>query len=142
MNQIKPLNGGDQVPHFTLNDHKGDLFNLCEVPGKKPRVAYFNPKNELCGFAADACAFRDHPRAFPDAGATVIRISSGGADSSVSIRDRHAFNKFLVPEVKTIRYTFVTGKNGAITNVFQVRFAEGSHLTTALQALRNLSSYN
>lgn len=147
-----PLQKGDQVPHFELQDQNGELFSSSTVIGKKPVVVYFYPKDETPGCTAEACSFRDSYEDFLALGAEVIGISSDSIKSHQRFAKRHQLPFVLLADTQkkvqrlfklpkllfglyTKRITFVIDATGKVIYVHDSVFAN-SHIKKALRSLQ------
>ncbi|CAM4408069.1 peroxiredoxin Q/BCP [Pedobacter westerhofensis] len=109
---------GDQVPHFTLKDQNGENFAIRDYIGKKKMIIFFYPKDESAVCTKEACAFRDSYQYFEEAGAIVIGINSGSAESHKAFAQHHNLNFTLLsdPENKVLKlfgiknFLFLTGR--------------------------------
>jgi peroxiredoxin Q/BCP len=68
------LEPGKESPDFTLLNDEGSEVRLSDFRGM-PVVLYFYPKDDTEGCTKEACDFRDHWRAFQQAGAVILGVS-------------------------------------------------------------------
>ena len=85
----KPLEVGDKVPEFSLQDQNGDEFKIGDYLGKSPMVIYFYPKDDTPGCTREACSFRDSFEEFSDRNVQVIGISADDVESHRNFAKKH-----------------------------------------------------
>lgn len=146
------LKTGDTVPHFTLKDQNGNVFDITALVGQKPFVIYFYPKDYTPGCTAEACSFRDRYEDFKDLGAEVIGISSDSEHSHHKFASKYRlpFTLLSDPEQKVSklfgiknylfgiipgRETYVFDNQGKVIMVFNSIKAT-HHIEKALSALK------
>jgi peroxiredoxin Q/BCP len=78
---------GDQTPNFTLPAPTGEMVSLSGFRGREV-VLFFYPKDNSPVCTAEACSFRDGHKAFREASAEVIGISSDSPESHRRFADR------------------------------------------------------
>jgi len=102
----------------------------------------------------EACSFRDSHKAFRDAGAEVIGISSNSPESHRRFADRYRLPFLLLSDMhgdvrerygvpKTFglipgRVTYLIDREGVVRHVFSSQFEPARHVTEALTVLRTL----
>jgi thioredoxin-dependent peroxiredoxin len=153
--QDNTLKIGDTVPLFSLRDQNDSLFNLSDYTGKKILVIYFYPKDESSGCTKEACSFRDNYNEFTKAGAMVVGINSGSADSHRNFAQHHQLPFTLLSDpgnkvlkmfgVKsrffiTGRETFVIDKSGKIAFIFDSFLHATDHEKEALSFIKKLQA--
>jgi thioredoxin-dependent peroxiredoxin len=149
--QDSALKIGDPVPRFSLRDQNDSLFNLSDYAGKKILVIYFYPKDESSGCTKEACSFRDNYNEFIKAGAMVVGVNSGSADSHREFAQHYQLPFILLSDpgnkvlkmfgVKskffiTGRETFVIDKSGKIAFIFDSFLHATDHEKEALSFIK------
>lgn len=66
---------GQQAPDFEATDQHGARLRLADLRGRWV-VLYFYPVDDTPGCTAEACGFRDDAKAFEEAGAVVVGVST------------------------------------------------------------------
>ncbi len=84
------LSAGEIAPSFTLHTDSGSEVTL-PVPGDKPTVLFFYPKDDTPGCTIECKEFRDARAAFQDK-AHVFGISPDDVASHQAFRDKYALN--------------------------------------------------
>lgn len=150
-NDMETLKIGDPVPHFVLKDQEGRDVDIATYIGKKKLVIYFYPKDESPGCTKEACAFRDSFADYTDAGATVIGINSGSAESHRAFAEKHGLPFTLLSDpgnrvlklfgVKNVlfltgRETFVVGLDGKIAFKYRALMNATEHNDKVLEFLK------
>jgi len=146
---------GDKAPDFTLPDQEGNAVRLADFITKNAVVLYFYPKDNSTGCTVEACTFRDSYKAFQEAGATVIGVSTDSVESHkefaqkfqlpfvlLSDRDRKVHQLYGISNVLGIipsRETFVIDRAGIVRHRFVSQINMVRHATEALQVLQTLS---
>jgi thioredoxin-dependent peroxiredoxin len=150
------LKTGDKIPHFTLPDQAGNLFNIETLLTKKSLVIYFYPKDETAGCTKQACAFRDNYQDFKEAGAEVIGISSDSEASHENFAIHHKLPFILLSDTEgTVRtqfgvptdllgllpgrVTYIIDKQGVIKYIFNSQVRIGKHISESLRILQGLN---
>jgi len=72
---MKSLEVGDQVPHFSVVDDRGQMQSLSDYVGKK-LVLFFYPKANTPGCTAEVCDLRDHFSELKNAGYALLGVSA------------------------------------------------------------------
>jgi thioredoxin-dependent peroxiredoxin len=149
--QDSTLKIGDPAPMFSLRDQNDSLFNLSDYAGKKILVIYFYPKDESSGCTKEACSFRDNYNEFIKAGAMVVGVNSGSADSHRKFAQHYQLPFTLLSDpgnkvlkmfgVKskffiTGRETFVIDKSGKIAFIFDSFLHATDHEKEALSFIK------
>jgi peroxiredoxin Q/BCP len=149
MNQIKI---GSLIPHFTLPDQNGKMFDINSVLGKKNLVIYFYPKDDSPGCTAQACSFRDQFEVFKEVDAEVIGISGQSVESHKEFALKHRLTYTLLSDegnkirkqfgVPTSffgllpgRVTYVADKTGKVIYTFNSQLNVTKHVDEALRIL-------
>lgn len=86
-----PLAVGDRIPSFIIHDHDGVELNSEDLIGT-PFVLYFYPKDDTPGCTKEACAFRDHRKAFEELNMIVIGVSPDSQSSHVDFVNKFGLN--------------------------------------------------
>jgi peroxiredoxin Q/BCP len=68
------LQEGDPAPEISLPSETGEILNLSDLKGKRV-VLFFYPKADTPGCTKEACAFRDHSKAFAKSNTVIVGIS-------------------------------------------------------------------
>lgn len=145
---------GDRAPDFTLPAQDGSEVSLKDFIGKKNVVLYFYPKDNTGGCTREACAFRDSYKAFSEAGAEVLGVSSDSEKSHEEFAGKHQLPFKLLADkdgkvrklygVPTTigmlpgRVTYVIDKNGVVRLTFNSQLNAEKHVTKALEILKEL----
>lgn len=150
----KEIKTGDQVPHFTLKNQRGEDFSTERLLGKKNMVIYFYPKDETKVCTIEACSFRDNYEVFQELDCEVIGISNDGEKSHRSFAANHSLPFILLSDEKNRvrklfgvpkdflglmpgRYTYVVNKAGEVIFVFNSALNGQKHVEEALRVLKN-----
>jgi peroxiredoxin Q/BCP len=148
----KELVVGDKMPAFSLADQDGKVFNSADYAGKSFLVIYFYPKDESMVCTKEACSFRDSFDEFTKAGAKVIGINAGTAESHKSFRDHYKlpFTLLADPDNKvyhlfgvknkmfmTGRETFVIDMRGKVAFTYEAMMQGKKHSDDALAFIKN-----
>ncbi len=134
------LQNGDQAPHFSAFDEKGNKVALKDYSGKK-LVLFFYPKASTPGCTVEACNLRDNYHLFLEKGYAVLGVSADSAKRQQNFSAKYnlpfplladedksvieAFGvwgpkKFMGKEYEGIhRTTFVIDENGVIEEVIK-----------------------
>ena len=148
---------GQPAPTFNLPSSTGDSIDLASFAGKKTVVLYFYPKADTPGCTKEACGFRDALADFDQANIAVLGISPDGENDVTKFSDKFHLNFPLLADgdhavaeqygvwgeksmygktyMGASRTTFVIGKDGKITHVFEKVKPEG-HDQEVLSVLR------
>lgn len=138
---------GDQAPDFNLPASTGGTVSLADFAGKMPLVLYFYPKADTPGCTTEACGFRDAIADYSSAGVAVLGISPDPLEDVQKFSNKFALNfplladadhavseKYGVWQKKqmagreymgVVRTTFVIGRDGKISHVFEKVRPEG-----------------
>ena len=146
------LKVGDVAPDFELPTADGKKFKLSSYKGKGPIVAFYYPADSTPGCTKEACQFElDGPK-FKKLGATVIGISSGGADSKKKFASENSLSMPLLidagDKVRTLwgvpkalfgalpgRVTYVLDKSGKVISITDDLVNTSKHVEESLKAL-------
>jgi len=135
---MKSLEIGDQVPHFSVVDDRGDTQSLSDYAGKK-LVVFFYPKANTPGCTAEACDLRDHYTELKKAGYALLGVSADSVNKQRKFSEKFDFpfplladeekevinafgvwgpKKFMGKEYDGIhRKTFIVDEEGKIARV-------------------------
>jgi thioredoxin-dependent peroxiredoxin len=142
---------GEAAPLFTLPDQFGVPFSLEAALNTSAVVLFFYPKDDTPHCLAEACGFRDNLKAFQDAGALVVGISSDNQSSHGRFAEKHQLTFPLLAdeqgEVRRLygvpmtlgilpgRVTYVIHRDGRILNRIVSQFRPLDHIDQALKCL-------
>ncbi len=76
-----------KAPALELPSTDGATFNLSAARGA-PVVVFFYPKDNTPGCTTEAAGFRDHFKAFTQAGAIIVGVSRDSLKSHASFREK------------------------------------------------------
>lgn len=135
---MKSLEIGDQVPHFSVVDDRGEIQSLSDYTGKK-LVVFFYPKASTPGCTAEACDLRDHYTELKNAGYALLGVSADSVNKQRKFSEKFDFpfplladeekevinafgvwgpKKFMGKEYDGIhRKTFIVDEEGKIARV-------------------------
>lgn len=149
---------GQSAPTFTLPSSTGKPIDLASFAGKKTVVLYFYPKADTPGCTVEACGFRDAIADYDKGNIAVLGISPDPEEDVTKFAQKFNLNfpllgdadhaiaeKYGVWQEKSmygkkymgvVRTTFVIGKDGKITRVFEKVKPEGheKEVIAAIQA--------
>lgn len=106
MQQIKV---GDAIPHFSLPDQYGKIFDISSVLGSKKLVIFFYPRDGSLNCTREACYFRDLSEAFEETEAVIIGISAQSVESHKNFAESNKLN-----------YTLLSDENNTVRKLFGV----------------------
>jgi peroxiredoxin Q/BCP len=149
------LTAGTTAPDFTAPLDDGSSFTLSASRGRKHVVLYFYPKDFTAGCTAQACSCRDSYGAIAAHDAIIVGVSSDGADSHASFKERHGLPfplvadrdgwlrerydvKGWIPWVPP-RITYVSDKEGVIRAAIRHDFRVREHAPEAVAMLEQLA---
>ena len=89
---------GEQAPHFSLANQRGELVTLEQFKGTKNVVVYFYPKAMTPGCTVQACGIRDTNAEFTALDTVVIGISPDSVDRLVKFEDKQELNFTLLSD--------------------------------------------
>lgn len=141
-----PIDIGDRIPDFTLNDEAGNRVNSSDFAGSR-LILFFYPKAMTPGCTTEACDFRDNYGAFIDAGYAVIGVSPDPPESNARFKEKERLSFPLLSDQDhtlaaqlgawgtkknygkeyegLIRSTFVVGPDGTMEMVYRNVRAKG-----------------
>lgn len=148
---------GDSAPDFDVPSSAGKNITLKQFQRKKKVVLYFYPKDDTPGCTVEACGFRDQFKDIEKAGAVVLGVSPDGDKAHqkfitkydlpfilLSDEDKAVCKAYGVWVKKSMygreymgvaRTTFIIGKNGKITHIFE-KVKPNGHTAEILEALK------
>ena len=140
------LNVGDPAPDITVQDDRGNPFQLSSLRGKTV-VLYFYPKADTPGCTKESCGFRDNASEIGRRGAVIIGVSPDAPDAQAKFKakyeltfplladeDHRVAEAFDVWKEKSMygktymgveRTTFIIGPDGTIAKIFNKVKPEG-----------------
>jgi peroxiredoxin Q/BCP len=147
---VKPVQVGDMIPHFSLPDQNGNMFDINKVLGKKKLVIFFYPKDGSLNCTREACYFRDLSEAFDEVDAVLIGISGQSVESHRKFAEEHRLNYTLLSDeqdkVRKLfavpswgfglvpgRVTYVADKSGKVVFIVDSQFNTQRHVDEALK---------
>lgn len=141
---------GDAAPSFTATTHDGRRVESTGGPRPRALVVYFYPRDETPGCTREACSFRDASRAFDEAGADIVGVSTDTKAAHEGFASHHGLTFGLIADPRgqlaaafgldasggfAPRATFVIGRDGHIARVFPNVSVDG-HADAVLAAVR------
>ncbi len=141
---------GDAAPSFTATTHDGRHIESNGAPRPRALVVYFYPRDETPGCTREACSFRDASRAFDEAGADIVGVSTDTKAAHEGFATHHGLTFGLIADPRgqlaaafgldasggfAPRVTFVIGRDGHIARVFPNVSVDG-HADAVLAAVR------
>lgn len=143
---------GMPLPAVSSSSQTGEHVNLAELRGK-PVVVYFYPKDDTPGCTVEAQEIRDAWQEIQKTQAVVVGVSSDDDASHRAFAEKHALPFLLLPDPdhhiarafgvalnekgRTLRTSFVFGRDGRLAKVFPsvTPQGHGRELLAALEAL-------
>lgn len=148
---------GEKPPVFALPSSDGKTIDLASLLGKQTIVLYFYPKADTPGCTTQACGFRDSASAYKKAGAMILGISPDPIDHVTKFAEKFNLNFPLLADADhviserygvwqeksmygkkymgVVRTTFLIGKNGKISHVFE-KVKPAGHEAEVLEQLQ------
>jgi thioredoxin-dependent peroxiredoxin len=146
---------GNEAPHFTLPNERGEQISLAQFKGKKV-VLYFYPKDMTPGCTTEACDFRDAHEDFSALNTVIIGVSPDATARHTKFIDKYELPfSLLADEAHTaaesygvwqlkknfgkeymgiVRSTFLIDEEGIVTNEWRnVRVKD--HIKAVLETL-------
>jgi thioredoxin-dependent peroxiredoxin len=153
--KVKPTQVGSIIPHFSLPDQNGNLFDINSVLGKKNLVIYFYPKDDSPGCTAEACSFRDQFEVFNEANAVIIGISAQSVESHKKFAEKYRLSYTLLSDqgnkIRKLfgvpsnlfglipgRVTYIADKTGKVLYIFNSQAQATKHVDEALRILKSI----
>ena len=145
------LAAGDAAPSFRATTHDGHAVESTGGPRPRALVVYFYPRDETPGCTREACAFRDAFRAYTDAGADIVGVSTDTKQAHEGFAQHHQLPFGLIADPQgqlarafgldasggyAPRTTFVIGRSGRVARVFEGVRVDG-HADEVLAAVRS-----
>lgn len=147
----QPLQIGDKLPHFILNDQNHFPVDISTLTGKF-LVLYFYPKDDTPGCTKEACSFRDSFGKLVDAGANVYGVSSDSPESHIKFKTKYKLPFSLLSdtngELRKLlgvptdlfgllpgRVTYIFNPEGQLVHVFDSQFSPEKHVQEALNVI-------
>ena len=106
---MQPIKVGDTIPHFSLPDQDGNIFDISSVLGKKKLVIFFYPQDGSLNCTREACYFRDMSETFEETDAVIIGISAQSVESHKNFAEANKLN-----------YTLLSDGNNTVRKLFGV----------------------
>jgi peroxiredoxin Q/BCP len=150
------IQSGMAAPDFELLDENSKTHKLTDYRGKNV-VLYFYPKDDTPGCTTEACAFRDAFKDYSDAGVVILGVSADDPKSHAKFKAKYHLTFSLLADVDhkvceaygvwgkkkmmgreydgIFRTTFLIGKDGKITKVFENVKPDG-HSAEVLSAIK------
>ncbi|HWA73455.1 MAG TPA: peroxiredoxin [Polyangiaceae bacterium] len=143
---------GMPLPDVSGTAQTGELVKLSDLKGK-PVVVYFYPKDDTPGCTVEAQEIRDAWQDIQKTQALVVGVSSDDDASHRAFAEKHALPFLLLPDPdhhiarafgvalnekgRTVRTSFVFGRDGRLVKVFPAVTPKGHgrELLETLQAL-------
>ncbi|HEV8359687.1 MAG TPA: peroxiredoxin [Candidatus Thermoplasmatota archaeon] len=91
------LSRGDPAPDIEAPDQHGQVVKLRDLRGRWV-VLFFYPADDTPGCTAEACGFRDDARAWEQAGAVVVGVSTQGVASHQAFASKHGLDFTLLAD--------------------------------------------
>lgn len=141
---------GDAAPSFTASTHDGRRIESNGAARARALVVYFYPRDETPGCTREACSFRDASRAFDEAGADIVGVSTDTKEAHEGFARHHQLPFGLIADPRgqlaaafgldasggyAPRVTFVIGRDGRVAQVFPSVTVDG-HSDAVLAAVR------
>jgi thioredoxin-dependent peroxiredoxin len=147
---MKPIQIGDMIPEFSLQNQDGNMFDISTVLGKKKLVVFFYPQDGSLNCTREACYFRDLSDVFDEAGAIVIGISSQSVESHKEFAEINRLKYTLLSDTGNIvrklfgvpskvfglipgRVTYIADRTGKVVYIFDSQTETQRHADEALK---------
>ena len=147
---MKPIQIGDMIPDFSLNDQDGNLFDIKTYLGKKKLVIFFYPKDGSLNCTNEACYFRDLKDVFEEADSVIIGISGQSVESHKKFAEENRLTYSLLSDNKSVvrklfgvptrafgfipgRVTYVVDRLGEVVFIFDSQLETQRHVDEALK---------
>jgi len=147
---MKPIQIGDIVPHFSLHDQNGNIFDISTILGKKKLVIFFYPQDGSLNCTREACYFRDLSDVFNEAGAVVVGISGQSVERHKDFAEKNCLTYLILSDnegaVRKLfgvptkvfglvpgRVTYVADKSGKVVYIFNSQMEVQRHVDEALK---------
>jgi peroxiredoxin Q/BCP len=158
MSQETTIGIGAKAPSFSLPASNGKTLSLSDYAGKQRVVLYFYPRADTPGCTKEACGFRDALAEYDKEKIAVLGISPDPTKDVVQFAEKfhlnfplladgdhavtNAYGQWVEKSMYGKKYwgaartTFVIGKNGRISHIFEKVKPEG-HDQEVLEWLRD-----
>jgi thioredoxin-dependent peroxiredoxin len=104
---LKPIQIGDNIPHFSLPDQNGIIFNINTFLGKKKLVIFFYPQDGGLNCTREACYFRGLSEIFDEVDAVIVGISGQSVKSQMDFTEKNCLtDRILSDKDGTVRKLF------------------------------------
>jgi peroxiredoxin Q/BCP len=147
---MKPIQIGDMIPDFSLDDQDGNLFDIKTYLGKKKLVIFFYPQDGSLNCTKEACYFRDLKDVFDEADAVIIGISGQSVESHKKFAEENRLTYTLLSDNKSVvrklfgvptrafgfipgRVTYVADRSGEVVFIFDSQLETQRHVDEALK---------
>ena len=147
---MKPIQIGDMIPDFSLDDQDGNLFDIKTYLGKKKLVIFFYPQDGSLNCTKEACYFRDLKDVFEEADAVIIGISGQSVESHKKFAEENRLTYTLLSDNKSVvrklfgvptrafgfipgRVTYVADRSGEVVFIFDSQLETQRHVDEALK---------
>ena len=147
---MEPIQVGDTIPDFSLNDQDGNMVDISNFRGRKKLVIFFYPMDGMLGCTREACYFRDLSEAFDEVGAVIIGISGQSVESHKDFAAKYRLNYTILSDrenkVRKLfnvpssafglipgRVSYVADSEGKIIHVFNSQLQPKRHADEALK---------
>ena len=90
---------GKKVPAFTLPATSDKMLRPADFKGRK-LVLFFYPKDDTPGCTTEGQGFRDHYKAFQDAGADIVGVSRDSVASHEKFKAKYEFPFELIADTE------------------------------------------
>jgi len=143
-------------PSFTLKNQLNEDFSIDSILGKKIVVLFFYPKDNTAACTKEVCSFRDAHADFLSEDCEVIGVSGDSVTSHAGFTTKHQLPFTILSDQKNQlrklfhvpshifglipgRVTYVIGKDKKIKGVFNALLDPVSHITNALNLVKELN---
>jgi peroxiredoxin Q/BCP len=147
---VKPIQIEDMIPHFSLPDQNGIMFDINTILGKKKLVLFFYPQDSSLNCTREACYFRDLSDVFNEVGAVIVGISGQSVESHKQFAEQNKLNYTILSDSESKvrklfgvpakifglvpgRVTYIADKSGKVVYIFESQTAVMQHVDEALK---------
>jgi len=147
---MQAIKVGDAIPHFSLPDQNGKIFEISSVLRKKKLVIFFYPQDGSLNCTREACYFRDLSEAFEETDAVIMGISAQSVESHKIFAEANKLNYTLLSDENNIvrklfgvpsrafglipgRVTYVADKKGIVVFIIDSQTDTQRHVDEALK---------
>jgi peroxiredoxin Q/BCP len=147
------LKVGELAPEFEAQDQHERTLTLGSLLARGPLVIYFYPKDFTPVCSAQACTFRDASSELAALSANVVGVSQDPIDSHRRFAEKYRVPYSLIADPerriiklygaalpilgRTLRVSYVIGKNGRILGAFHHELSAAKHLSDVKRALES-----